>query len=248
MGAEININLDPEEIEGQINQLNTDKRDSTAQKNSIEEDSGDLQLVNDVELPGADKVYGTNATGVKGWYDQASGGDEAFVNQSVLYKAFSDAQTNINSSTTYQTLSYKAAVAGTYDNTVFAPVANGVQVLKDLENVTIIGSVFVEDNVAQRVGLGVAITINGTPSTVEATGYVRRSAGHNEDQHQVIETFPTLSAGDVITVSGKRNAVASANSNGLEDKGILSVFGFIPDSPGVIIGFPSPIITTISLT
>jgi hypothetical protein len=31
-------------------------------------------LAGDVESPGANKIYGTNASGVKGWYDQPSGG------------------------------------------------------------------------------------------------------------------------------------------------------------------------------
>lgn len=224
------------------------KRNLNSQKNSIEDDFGDLQLVGDENSPGNNKVYGTDSSGNKGWYDQAPGGDVAYVNESALYKTFSDTNPGINNSTTYQTLNYKAAQTGTYDDTIFAPVANGVQLLKDLINVTIIGSVFVEDNVGQRVSIGVSVTINGTPSTVEGTGYIRRASGQNEDQHKTIETFPSLSAGDVITISGKRNAVASGNANGIEDKGILSVFGFVPDSPGVVIGFPSPIITSISLT
>jgi hypothetical protein len=38
-------------------------------KNSIELDSGDLQLVNDALTPGNDKYYGTDATGTKGYHD-----------------------------------------------------------------------------------------------------------------------------------------------------------------------------------
>ena len=43
------------------------KRDLTAQKNSIEDDSGDLQLVGDVASPGGNQYYGTNISGVRGW-------------------------------------------------------------------------------------------------------------------------------------------------------------------------------------
>ena len=36
-------------------------------KNSLENDAGAHQLVGDAESPGNDKIYGTNASGVKGW-------------------------------------------------------------------------------------------------------------------------------------------------------------------------------------
>lgn len=43
------------------------KRDLTAQKNSIEDDGGDLQLVGDAASPGNSQYYGTDISGVKGW-------------------------------------------------------------------------------------------------------------------------------------------------------------------------------------
>jgi len=43
------------------------KRDLTAQKNSIEDDAGDLQLVGDVASPGSNQYYGTDSSGTKGW-------------------------------------------------------------------------------------------------------------------------------------------------------------------------------------
>lgn len=175
------------------------------------------------------------------------GGDQAFVNQSALYKAFSDVTPGINNSTTYTPLFYKPAVAGTFDDTIFAPVANGVQLLKDLENLTIMASVFVTSNGA-RTALGVAIEIDGVVSNVESTGYIRAASGHNEDDFRAIETFSFLPAGTVITAQSKRNAGASNNTQSVEDKGFLSVFGFVPDTPGVVIGFPTPIITSISMT
>lgn len=231
-----------------ITDLQNDKRDNTAQKNSIEDDAGDLQLVGDENAPGVNKVYGTNSAGQKGWYDQAAGGDQAFVNESVMYKAFSDNSPSINVPTTYQTLAYKSAVAGTFDNTAFAPVANGVQLLKDLVNVTIMGSHYVVATDGTRISLGTAIALDGVPSNVEGGGYIRVASGHNEDAFGITETFPILSAGTVITVVGKRNGGASTSAAGVENKAFLSVFGFIPDTPGVVLGFPAPIITSISLT
>jgi hypothetical protein len=44
------------------------KRDKTAIKNSIEDDSGSLQLVNDTNSAGNDKYYGTDASGTKGFH------------------------------------------------------------------------------------------------------------------------------------------------------------------------------------
>lgn len=44
---------------------------------SIEETSaGDVQLVNDEDEPGVNKVYGTDEFGSKGWWDQVTGGGE----------------------------------------------------------------------------------------------------------------------------------------------------------------------------
>lgn len=44
------------------------------QKNSIELDAGDIQLVGDAASPGNNKVYGTSGAGAKGWKDDPAGG------------------------------------------------------------------------------------------------------------------------------------------------------------------------------
>lgn len=50
------------------------------EKRSIEIDAGDLQLVNDVDTPGADQVYGTDGAGVRGWKaDPTSGGGGSWI-------------------------------------------------------------------------------------------------------------------------------------------------------------------------
>jgi len=65
--------------QAQLNQIATNtsdiagKRDTTAQKNSIEDDGGDLQLVNDAAIPGSEKYYGTDLAGAKGFFDLPSG-------------------------------------------------------------------------------------------------------------------------------------------------------------------------------
>ncbi len=51
-----------------LNALNL-KRNLTAQKNSIESDAGNLQLVNDEATPTANKYYGTDSSGNKGFHD-----------------------------------------------------------------------------------------------------------------------------------------------------------------------------------
>jgi len=50
------------------------KRDLTAQKNSIESDSGDLQLVGDSAIVVSSQYYGTDASGVKGFHNLIGGG------------------------------------------------------------------------------------------------------------------------------------------------------------------------------
>ena len=46
-------------------------------KNSIEVNTGELQLVGDEASPGNNKVYGTDGAGVKGWKDDPAGGSAA---------------------------------------------------------------------------------------------------------------------------------------------------------------------------
>ena len=48
--------------------------DHKGQKNSVELDTGDLQLAGDQATPGNNKVYGTTGVGVKGWKDDPAGG------------------------------------------------------------------------------------------------------------------------------------------------------------------------------
>lgn len=192
-----------------------------------------------LRVPAADQTVSDDLT-----QNETISGNGTIINESRLYKAFSDSQLNINTPA-FTVINYKSPNISTYDNSVFSPISGGVQILTDLENVTIIGSVFAEDNNAQRVGLGLSISINGVISTVEATGYTRRVSGHNEDQHVIIETFSTLNSGDVISINSKRNAVASVNTNSIEDKGIFSILGFVPTNANALSGFPSPIITSI---
>lgn len=69
------VSTDEITVEYQLVVTNSDTLLSTTSvKNSIEVDAGDLQLVGDAASPGNTKLYGTNGSGVKGWYDQPSGG------------------------------------------------------------------------------------------------------------------------------------------------------------------------------
>ncbi len=45
---------------------------------SIDSDSSGLKLDNDSASPGNSKLYGTNGSGTKGWYDQPSAGQETY--------------------------------------------------------------------------------------------------------------------------------------------------------------------------
>jgi hypothetical protein len=56
------------QIVADITDLWQNKRDVTAQKNSIQDDGGYIQLVADEELPDPNKVYSTDAFGNKGWH------------------------------------------------------------------------------------------------------------------------------------------------------------------------------------
>lgn len=45
---------------------------------SLDSDSSGLKLDNDSATPGNSKLYGTNGSGVKGWYDQPTAGQETY--------------------------------------------------------------------------------------------------------------------------------------------------------------------------
>ena len=80
----LSITLDGanDEIDFTVNEGNIDHdgllnyvaNEHATPKNSLEINLGQLQLTNDLTTPGNSKIYGTNATGTKGWYDQPTGG------------------------------------------------------------------------------------------------------------------------------------------------------------------------------
>lgn len=74
-------------------------------QNSIEISTDTLQLVNDEASPGNDKLYGTNGSGVKGWYDQSSGG--------VFGQEYANATSNGPSTTTSTTFQTKLTLTAT---------------------------------------------------------------------------------------------------------------------------------------
>ncbi|MFA5337413.1 MAG: glycine-rich domain-containing protein [Candidatus Omnitrophota bacterium] len=55
-------------------------------KKSIVVDGNQLQLSGDASSPGNDKVYGTNSSGVKGWYDSPSQGMQVFTSSGTWVK------------------------------------------------------------------------------------------------------------------------------------------------------------------
>lgn len=236
---------DIQDLDTDVAALANSKRAITAQKNSIVDDNGDLQLENDALAPGPNMVYGTTPIGTKGWIQIPDTGDQTFINQSYLFKAYSGPQTNINQ-LSETTIAYKTAQAQDYSTSVFTPITNGVQLLTDLENVTVHAGVYAEDNNGQRVSVLASIVIDGVRSTIEYASYSRRFSGTNEDTPLAVETYPFLPAGTVITASTIRTGVASNNTNGIEDKAMFSVFGFVPSNAATLSGFPAPIITSIT--
>lgn len=171
----------------------------------------------------------------------------AIVNEAKTYKALAGNNSNINNSFAYTTVEYQNASSGSYDTDVFQPVANGVQLLKDLENVIVNGSVFVTSTGGARQSLGMSVTINGVQSDIEGTGYIRRASGHDECLFIAEEFFTSLNAGDVITISSKRNGGASSGTNGVPNKGALSIHGFVASTAQILSGFPTPVVTSINI-
>ncbi len=69
-----NVYSDAADIDGNITITgNVDGVDVGSPKGSIEVDTNQYQLDGDAATPGVNKLYGTNGSGVKGWYDQPAG-------------------------------------------------------------------------------------------------------------------------------------------------------------------------------
>ena len=200
---------------------------------------------------------------VIGGFNSASGGNGAggdttivnetnqYINESVQYSAATNQQNNINNSTALKTVDYKAAVTGTFDDTVFVPVASGVQILKQLSNVEIEASTFIIDTANANNNtptLGLVIAVNGTAFDVEDAEYSRRTNGANEGNLSIRVKIPNLSPGDVVTAQIRSLAALTTTCNIQENKGALTVFGFTPTDAQVIVGIPNPVITSISTT
>jgi hypothetical protein len=66
---------------------------------SISSDNSGLKLLNDVNAPGSNKIYGTNGLGTKGWFDSPSGADG-----NGIYSGSGTIGASVNNSTTVATL------------------------------------------------------------------------------------------------------------------------------------------------
>jgi len=95
------------------------KRDKTAIKNSIEDDSGSLQLVNDANSPGNDQYYGTNASGTKGFHPLPTASSSYF--KADLEVTTTSNNFNSNTPTNVPDMTYTITQDGDY---VFYAVVN----------------------------------------------------------------------------------------------------------------------------
>lgn len=98
-------------------------------KNSIEVDTDrQIQLVGDASAPGNDKCYGTNGSGVKGWYDCAAGGGSSNSFETINAPAGTDPVAESATDTLNITASGPLTVTGTAgtDTLAFAVTAHTV--------------------------------------------------------------------------------------------------------------------------
>ena len=88
-------------------------------KNSIEEDSGDLQLVNDANSPGNDQYYGTDNSGTKGFHSFPAPADNYF--KAEVLSTTNSNNFNSNTPTNIPDITYTITQDGDY---VFYSVVN----------------------------------------------------------------------------------------------------------------------------
>jgi len=95
------------------------KRDKTAIKNSIEDDSGSLQLVNDTNSAGNDKYYGTDGSGTKGYHTLPTASSSYF--KAEVLSTTNSNNFNSNTPTNIPDITYTITQDGDY---VFYSVVN----------------------------------------------------------------------------------------------------------------------------
>ena len=106
-------------MQNEIDSNTTNKRDKTAIKNSIEDDSGDLQLVGDQSAPGNEQYYGTDASGTKGFHALPNTSQSYFKAEVEVTTASNNF--NSNTPTNVPDMTYTITQAGDY---VFYAIVN----------------------------------------------------------------------------------------------------------------------------
>ena len=149
------------------------KRDKTAIKNSIEDDSDSLQLVNDANNPGNNQYYGTNASGTKGYHTLPTASSSYF--KSEVLSTTNSNNFNSNTPTNVPDLSFTITQDGDY---VFYSVVNC--------------------NNDQNEELDMYFAKNGTTETDSLT--IDRQQKNSDQSVQSTCPIDGLVIGDVITV------------------------------------------------
>tara|TARA_R110002167_G_C12675868_1_gene651090 strand:+ start:891 stop:1949 length:1059 start_codon:yes stop_codon:yes gene_type:complete len=149
------------------------KRDKTAIKNSIEDDSDSLQLVNDANNPGNNQYYGTNASGTKGFHTLPTASISYF--KAEVISTTSSNNFNSNTPTNVPDLSFTITQDGDY---VFYSVVNC--------------------NNDQNEELDMYFAKNGTTETDSLT--IDRQQKNSDQSVQSTYPIDGLVIGDVITV------------------------------------------------
>lgn len=179
-------------------------------KQSIEIDAGQLHLVNDLNSPSNNSYYGTNNSGLKGWYSTP-----VIINSTIKVISTAADQLdnyNIAGSEVALVLSGAVTTAGT-GNTDFTNV-NGVITCNFNGTILMIGNV-PHISSATRVSLKSIFQVN-TGSGFNNYGspcyaYIRSNNGITRGKNTLIE-FISVSSGDQIRIGMRRGEDATNNT------------------------------------
>jgi hypothetical protein len=204
---------------------------------SLTSDASGIRLVGDSASPGNNKVYGTNGSGAKGWYDAGSGGSGIDDGDTLtLGLTFpTNGLKIINNDTPSYTLTVGTSGSQTANRTL------GIEVTDDDRSIFLLGDLTVNTGGATISNTNTGdITLAGTPDYITISGQtITRNA--IDLAADVTGTLPAANGGTGVTSLG--TGVATALGQNVTGSGSI-VLGTSPTLTTPALGTPSAVVLT----
>lgn len=186
-------------------------------KQSLEKHQGKFRLVNDSDAPGASKLYGTDANGVRGWYAQPAGTSPAGTGTELQYRgSASDLAAIPGSSWDGSVLTLPQTTLNAVTGNPLTVQANGVNalVIDASKNATFSGTLTSAGS--EIAGNGWPLVCQNTSTTVNSFALLRAEAGSASFGGGIVGTR----SADYLAAAGIVNGVTLYPFGTSQDVGI----------------------------